>query len=80
MCLLAMMMVSNSFPKSSYWGAAQPSNLLATAAFSHPNWAGYLVGSYQSDHNTLSSTFEWTNDSRSLTSAAQFLTTNSSRP
>jgi hypothetical protein len=48
-------------------------------ALHQPQWASYYAGTRHSDVNNPWS-FEWTNDSRSLTSAAQLLTTNSLHP
>jgi hypothetical protein len=52
-------------------------NLLATAAISQPDMATYYVSVRHSGNNALRSTFEWTNDSRSLTTAPPMAQTNS---
>ncbi len=81
MCLLAMMMLGNSLPRSPYWGAAQPSNLLAAVVLHQSDLASYYAATHENDRNILpKDTFEWTNGSYALTTAAPFSDTNSSRP
>jgi hypothetical protein len=72
MCLLALMMVGNSFPRAYYGGTSLPSNLVATVAMDGPQMGSYYLAC-QSDHNAFPfATFEWTKGGNSLTSAAQF--------
>jgi hypothetical protein len=52
-------------------------SLLATAALTQPDLATYYVSVRHSENNALRSTFEWTNDSRSLTTAPPVAQTNS---
>jgi hypothetical protein len=81
MCLLAMMMAGNNFPRSPYLGGAQPSNLLATIVLPDPDWASYYAASRQGDRNLLPrESFEWTNTGYALTTAAPLSDTNRSRP
>jgi len=53
---------------------------LTKAALKQPGYSTYYASVRHSENNTLRSTFEWTNDSRSLTSAAPLFDTNSLRP
>ncbi len=67
MCLLAMMMLGNSYPRSPYWSSAQPSNLLAGVVLRDPDLACYYASSHQNDRNVLPRDgFEWTNGTWAL--------------
>ncbi len=57
------------------------SGLGAAAALSQPELATYYAGAIHSDHNVWPvTTFEWTNGSRSLTTAVPVWNTNSLMP
>ena len=60
--------------------ATPSSALLATAALNRPELAAYCASLRHSDNNALRNTFEWTNDSSSLTSAPPMAQTNSVIP
>ena len=53
------------------------SHLAASAALELPGMASYYTAVRHSENNTLRGTFEWTNDSRSLTTAPPMTPTNS---
>ena len=53
------------------------SHLTAAAAWELPGMAPYYASVRHSENNTLRSTFEWTNDSRSLTTSPPMTPTNS---
>ena len=81
MCLLAMMMLGNSLPRSPYWSPTQPSNLLAAVVLHRPELASYYAGTHEYDRNILpKDAFDWTNGSYALTTAAPLSDTNRSRP
>ena len=54
--------------------------LLATAALTRPELSAYYASARHSDNNALRNTFEWTNESASLTSAPPMAQTNSVIP
>ena len=51
-------------------GTSTPSSLMAAASLSHPDLAAYYAAPTHSGQNTWRRTFEWTNASHSLTTAA----------
>jgi hypothetical protein len=51
-------------------------SLMATSALAEPALATYFASTHHSDNNTWQAPFEWTNGSRSLTSAPPMATTN----
>lgn len=52
-------------------------SVLAAAALKQPDMSTYYVSVRHSGNNALRSSFEWTNDSRSLTTAPPMAQTNS---
>jgi len=79
-CLLAVVVAQSSTTQWSTWSGAQSSNLLATVALNQPQLARYYAPSLQHDRNTWpKASFEWTNGSHALTSAALLSDTNDSR-
>jgi len=58
---------------------AGPAKLAAAAALTRPDYAAYYADVRHGGNNTLRGTFEWTNDSRSLTTTPPVAQTNSVR-
>jgi hypothetical protein len=56
---------------------ASPGVLATVAALAQPDYAAYYADVRHGGNNTLRSTFEWTNGSRSLTTAPPVARTNS---
>jgi len=54
------------------------SSILASAALTRPAYSTYYASVRHSENNTLRSTFEWTNDSHSLTTTPPMAQTNNS--
>ena len=54
--------------------------LVATAALTQPELSAYYTSVRHSDNNALRNIFEWTNGSRSLTTAPPMAQTNSVMP
>ena len=75
--LLAMCMVSSRGTATFTPFITPTTSMVATVALSHPQLATYCANSAYTEHNVWPTTsFEWTNRSRSLTTAPSIFVTN----
>jgi hypothetical protein len=76
-CVLALLAVSRQHNAFNPLVGPMPASLMATVAVSSPNLATYVMVASHSPHNACPrATFDWTNGSHSLTTAAPAWNTN----
>ena len=75
--MLATLLLTKDARAIESWRGSAPTGLVAAAVLDSPNLVAYFAPKRHSSLNAWpGATFEWTNDSPSLTTAPSFLQTN----